>query len=209
MKQHVRDESDERVIHRLESFSDIVIGFSLAQMGLSFTVPQRAIEIFAKPYGIIAFFITFIIVARVWWSHHKLFTHFFVPNRLTIVLNFTTLAVLLFAVYSVQVLVHTKFADTIAVLMYLCSFGTLFALLGTQYVYGWRRRRSELPADVADAGVRNGTVSIVMGLAFIAGAVAMGVFGLSVNALFVVVLVPAVLGRILRSVWQRSQHRPA
>ena len=38
----LRDEPEKEVVHRLEAFSDIVIGFSLAQLGLSLTLPARA-----------------------------------------------------------------------------------------------------------------------------------------------------------------------
>jgi hypothetical protein len=34
----------DRSAHRLEAFSDVVIGFSLAQLGLTLVIPAHAIE---------------------------------------------------------------------------------------------------------------------------------------------------------------------
>ena len=176
---HVRDESEERLIHRLESFSDIVIGFSLAQLGLSMVLPARAIELYTKPLALTAFVVTFTIVCRLWWSHHKLFTHFFVPQRFAIALNFATLGVLLFCVYSVQLFVHFKMRDPVAVTTYMCSFGLLFLMLGTQYLYGWKARRHALPLDVAQLGFRDGMTLVAGGAAFITGGAAFALLGAS------------------------------
>jgi hypothetical protein len=58
----VRDESEKEVIHRLEAFSDIVIGFSLAQLGLSLTIPAHARDLFVHvrgATGLLALVITF------------------------------------------------------------------------------------------------------------------------------------------------------
>jgi hypothetical protein len=36
-----KDETEQRLIRRLESFSDIIIGFSLAQLALSLAIPKN------------------------------------------------------------------------------------------------------------------------------------------------------------------------
>src|SRR5581483_8333709 len=55
---------------------------------------------------IIAFIITFALVCGMWWAHHRLFVHWFVPVPPMVVLNFITLAGVSFAVYSVQLMLH-------------------------------------------------------------------------------------------------------
>lgn len=90
------DASDERTLHRLEAFSDIVIGFSLAQLG--------AAEVFTKTMtlnasGAIAFFASFAIVCSLWYFHHRLFQSVFVPRALPVVLNFFWLAVVVLLVF--------------------------------------------------------------------------------------------------------------
>ncbi|HZT11708.1 MAG TPA: TMEM175 family protein, partial [Candidatus Baltobacteraceae bacterium] len=75
-----RDESEERSIHRFEAFSDIVIGFSLAQLGASLALPSRPIELFTNLIWLVAFLWAFAMVCSMWWFHHRFFTQLFVPR---------------------------------------------------------------------------------------------------------------------------------
>ena len=94
-----RDETQQRLIHRLEAFSDIIIGFSLAQLALSLAIPKNGAEgLLQHSEPLIAFIITFALVCGMWWAHHKLFVHYFVPIPVMVVLNFITLAGVSFAV---------------------------------------------------------------------------------------------------------------
>lgn len=194
------DEPDERVIHRLEAFSDIVIGFSLAQLGLNLAVPAHASDLFTHPVPIIALVITFSLVCRLWWSHHRLFTHFFVPNRVSIALNFVTLGVLIFAIYTVQLFVHS-FMSTVdkgALILYLASFGLLFLLLSAQYLYGWSLRHSALPPNVAQHGLSNGAAQAVVGIAMVAGAAIGMAFGLQPRGFGVLAIAIVLITRVTR-----------
>ena len=144
-----RDESEERVIHRLESFSDIVIGFSLAQLALSMAIPKAgAAEFSSHPDPLIAFVLTFGLVCAVWWSHHKLFTHYFVPVPAMIVCNFMTLAFVGLSVYGVQLMLrpHHGPADFA---FFESAWACVFFLLSLQYWYGWTMRKQLIPDDVA------------------------------------------------------------
>jgi uncharacterized membrane protein len=167
----VKDEPDERLIHRLEAFSDIVIGFSLAQLALTLG-PVHPGDLFGRDHGtpLIAFVITFAIVCGMWWSHHQLFTHFFVPKPATIVLNFATLGSLLFAIYSVQLLIP-NLEDRTAFAMYTGSFGLVALLLAAQFLYGWNVRKGSLPVDVALRGFGRGVGLLGVGLLFVATAI--------------------------------------
>jgi uncharacterized membrane protein len=177
----LRDESDERVIHRLEAFSDIVIGFSLAQLALTLG-PVRPSDLFGRLHGLplVAFVLTFVIVCGMWWSHHQLFTHFFVPKPAIIVLNFATLGSLLFAIYSVQVLI-LNFGDRTAFAMYTGSFGTVALLLAGQFLYGWNVRKRALPVDVAFRGLGRGLGLLGVGFLFVAAAVVVSRSGVHVR----------------------------
>jgi hypothetical protein len=55
-------ELPERSTHRLEVFSDIVIGLSLTQVGLTLVIPAHAIEFVTRPAGIFAFIVTFVVL---------------------------------------------------------------------------------------------------------------------------------------------------
>lgn len=164
----VHDESNERLIHRLEAFSDIVIGFSLAQLALSLTIPKNgAAGLLQQPAPLIAFVITFALVCGMWWAHHRLFVHYFVPKPVMVVLNFVTLAGVSFAVYSVQLMLHPRHGS-IDFAFYLWSLAVVYGLLAVQYFYGWSVRRNLLPPKVAYDGLR---VALMIGGVGLASAV--------------------------------------
>jgi hypothetical protein len=203
------DESDERVLHRLEAFSDIVIGFTLAQIGLSLTFPGSAGALLDRPYQLFAFIITFAIVCAMWWSHHRLFTHFFVPRPLTIVLNFATLGALLFAVYSVQLLVHLQFKDRTAVAIYALSFAVVFGLLGVQYLLGRAARGSALSPELRLVGLRQGVSLVGLSALFVVAGLIVQRFGpngmnvLAFGAVVYVIVISVMFSRL------RKQRQPA
>ncbi len=175
-----RDETQQRLIHRLEAFSDIIIGFSLAQLALSLAIPKNgAAGLLEHPEPLIAFIITFALVCSMWWAHHKLFVHFFVPVPVMVILNFITLAGVSFAVYSVQLMLHVSPAappgrkpvsghSSIDFAFYLSSLAVVYGLLAVQFFYGWRVRRKLLPVKVAYDGLRSvmvlGSVAVASGI---------------------------------------------
>ncbi len=166
------DARDQRLLHRLEAFSDIVIGFSLAQVGLNLTLPANLSVFFAKPTGLLAFALSFILVSVVWWIHNRLFAHYFVPNMLSIVLNFIVLGSIVLFVFSVQVLVHFKFQPA-AYEFYCAMLAIIFILLSALYFIGLAKRRGELNAGELREGRRKGTrlgiIAIAIFLAIAAG----------------------------------------
>lgn len=103
-REEVRDHAT--ATHLLEAFSDIVIGFSLAEIGLSLVLPTHAIDFVARPTAIFAFVVTFIVVVRFWWVHDMIFEHFFVPNRTMTACNFLALASLILQVFCLQLYLH-------------------------------------------------------------------------------------------------------
>ncbi len=143
----MREESEKEVVHRLEAFSDIVIGFSLAQLGLSLVIPRHAEELFssgAAARGMIALAITFALVCAVWWSHHRLFRYVFVAAPVNILANFAALGGVIFLAYSMQVLVHVGFSDRIAYAMYTGSYAWITLLFAFMAWNGLRLRRAAL-----------------------------------------------------------------
>ncbi len=165
-----RDETQQRLIHRLEAFSDIIIGFSLAQLALSLAIPKHgAADLLRNSGPLIAFVITFTIVCGMWWAHHKLFVHYFVPNPVMVVLNFVTLAGVSFSVYSVQLMLHDPHTS-LDFAFYEWSLTAVYVLLAVQYFYGWTVRRKLVPEKIAEGGLRAALMLGGVGTAF--GAVA-------------------------------------
>lgn len=149
-----RDASEERLVHRLEAFSDVVIGFSLAQSGVQLAIPAAGEAFHFHPFPLFAFLVTFGTVCGMWWSHHKLFDRYFVPAPLSIVMNFASLAGVIFVVYSLQVWLHSGPRDGSAYAMYFGAFGFVCAMLAIQYAIGLRLRGDSMEPQVFRDGRR-------------------------------------------------------
>jgi uncharacterized membrane protein len=207
----MRDESEQTVIHRLEAFSDIVIGFALAQLALTLTLPVHgARELFVHVKGatqLMGFAVTFALVCAVWWLHHKLFRHLFVPTRASIAMNFAALGGVIFLAYSLQVFLHFGFRDPVAFPMYTGSYGWVlfwFALIAWN---GLRLRADRMNAmlrwDSLEYAIRLSVMTMYL-LALTVAALLFGV-GSSLSSwltagLVVVVIVWRILKRRLQPV---------
>ncbi|MBV8489712.1 MAG: DUF1211 domain-containing protein [Candidatus Eremiobacteraeota bacterium] len=159
---------DERLKHRLEAFSDIVLGFCMGQMTLNFVMPRHPLEVYGSA-AMWAFAVTFLIVALAWRTHHYLFEYYFVPRPVPIVLNFLTLALIVWLTYQLQIYVH--FADSAdraaAALGYGITFSIVWTLFGVLYAlciglqwhdFETERRRSGVLAIARCAFVGLGTL---------------------------------------------------
>ena len=149
------DASDERTLHRLEAFSDIVIGFSLAQLG--------AAEVFTKTMslnasGALAFFASFAIVCSLWYFHHRLFQSVFVPRTLPIILNFAWLANVVLLVFVSVRSSADGFQSRSASLLYFGLYAIAYLILTVQTGIGLRGK--QLPSALALLKVRRQFVTM-------------------------------------------------
>lgn len=202
-----REESEEHVVHRLEAFSDIVIGFSLAQMTLNLVLPADVLDLFTKHVSsLVAFGLTFAVVSGMWWSHHRLFTHYFVPTAPNIVLNFLSLGGVMFLVYTLQVWLHADYHRSVAYVMYFGSIAWIIGIIAFLTYRGVVLRGHRMNPQMAVLG-RNRALRLgVIALAFAAFAVYDGLTHSNspiqsgiVVALLVVVVVLRALERRQRS----------
>lgn len=177
----MRDESEQAVIHRLEAFSDIVIGFALAQLGLTLTMPVHgARDLFVHVKGateLMGFAVTFALVCAVWWLHHKLFRHLFVPARANVGMNFAALGGVIFLAYSMQVFLHFGFRDPVAFPMYTGSYAWVLMWFAIIAWNGMRLRADRMPAVIRVESLEYAIRLTVMALYLIAMTVATLVFG--------------------------------
>ncbi|HUN29948.1 MAG TPA: TMEM175 family protein [Alphaproteobacteria bacterium] len=168
------EERDERLIRRLESFSDLVIGFSLALLSLTLVVPTHVVELYRNPWWLIAYIWTFALIASIWYTHQRLFSYFFTVRPYTILLNFVLLASLGLIVYFVQVFVHvTGEPDKVwAFLAYFLMQSIAFIAMGALYAHGVRVRWGRLDGDLRYQGVRNAVRMLATGGAILIGVIA-------------------------------------
>ena len=142
-------DNSQHTIHRIEAFSDVVIGFCLAQLGLSLVPPKNATDMFSIWESTTFFISAFIFIVVLWWLHHRTFSSFFVLNIPMVVLNFGMLCGLVLTLYFLESI------DRVAEMgqnagaffaMFVLTFSVVYALLGVMLLVGLVVRRAELPA---------------------------------------------------------------
>ena len=156
---------DERLVRRLESFSDLVIGFSLALLSLTLAVPNHVVDLVRNPWWLIAYVWTFTVIASIWYTHQRLFSSYFTVRPFTIFLNFVLLASLGLIVYFVQVFVHVQGEpDKVwAFLAYFFMQSISFIVMGALYAHGVRARWAELDGELRYRGVRQAVRMLTTG----------------------------------------------
>jgi hypothetical protein len=159
----------ERTLHRLEAFSDIVIGFCIAEMGINLLVPQHAPDFRAIEASIVGFAISFFLISIVWWVHQRIFRTFFILTPVTLVLNFTLLGSLVLMVYTQQLVLHFmghgyQVVDLLR--MWMASYGLVYGLLSAMLWFGLRERWKTLSNVDLRWGVQRASILSIGALMF-------------------------------------------
>ncbi len=145
-----RHESEEHFVRRLEGFSDVVIGFSLAELTLSLSIPASFSQLLTNSTWIIAYLWMFALVCYMWFEHHRLFARIFAARTASILLNFVWLAVIGLIVYLVQLLIHFE-DDELAVRTifewYFALYAANLLILSALYALGIREHASLITQD--------------------------------------------------------------
>lgn len=147
---HHSNESDEHLVRRLEGFSDVVIGFSLAELTVSLSIPAHFSELLTNGTWIVAYLWTFSLVCYAWFEHHRLFASVFIPRAASMLLNFAWLASIGLIVYVVQLLIHFESDVLAARLIFEWYFGLYAAnlfILSALYLLGLRGHSHDIPSE--------------------------------------------------------------
>ncbi|MBV8170421.1 MAG: DUF1211 domain-containing protein [Candidatus Eremiobacteraeota bacterium] len=131
----------QHTVRRLETFSDIVIAFTLSELAFNLRLPERSRDVFTHPVHLIAFLGSFAFVCSFWWLHHRVFARLFYADALSVLLNFAFLASTVYVAYSLQLV--TKFQDTTSLGLYGLSLGLGLLLLALMFAKGARDERTE------------------------------------------------------------------
>jgi uncharacterized membrane protein len=83
---------DRHLVGRLESFGDIVIGFSMSTLALQLQIPKTPADVFGHPLSYFVFFAAFGLVAIFWLRFHRIMAIGFAPRHLDLVLLFGLLS---------------------------------------------------------------------------------------------------------------------
>jgi uncharacterized membrane protein len=143
----MQDPGEERTTHRLEAFSDIVIAFSMAEVGLTLAIPKSLAGLHTMWVSLNAFAFSFVLISIVWWYHHKLFVRYLALNSASIIMNFLLLGSLALAVYFQQVTVQFFSGGidaTTPLRLWLSSLGIMYGMLAAMYAIGIAKWRGSL-----------------------------------------------------------------
>jgi uncharacterized membrane protein len=147
------DDKDEHLLHRLEAFSDIVIGFCLAQVTFSLRNPFSHGTTSAT--NLYAFGLTFLLIVSMWWLHNRLFAKLFVINVVTIGANFIMLGSLMLMIYffgGITASFNTTMPDAVILSVlrsWFLSAAVVFAMLCLMFGIGlWKRGSVISSADL-------------------------------------------------------------
>jgi len=140
-------ESDRYFVGRLESFGDIVVGFSMSLLALQLDIPKTPQEIFANAsrYGV--FFLAFAIVSVFWIRFHRVMTCGFVPRRHDLVLLFTFLAFVALTPYALVTYSRLQGVEAYSRESVMLYLAVLLGVLATNWILtvrGMRRAWSYL-----------------------------------------------------------------
>lgn len=153
---------DERLVHRLEAFSDIVIAFSLSEVAFNLQFPLRATDIFANPIHFIGFLGGFTYLAIIWWMHNRIFAHYFIPDLFGIITNFVLLAAVVLFAWAQELFYKFGFGLTTTIL-YAATCGTVITLLGILFLRGARDARLPLGEQERVLGIHRGVRLLIVG----------------------------------------------
>jgi uncharacterized membrane protein len=138
---------------RIDGFSDVVFGFALTLIVVSLEVPHTYAELHRVLLGFIPFFICFVFLIMVWWSHFRFFRRYGLHDVATILINSVLLFTLLFYVYPLKFLFtvaighvdDTVFNDVLQLrelmVVYGAGFAAIYFCISALYFNAWRQRR--------------------------------------------------------------------
>ncbi|MEA2690298.1 MAG: Endosomal/lysosomal potassium channel [Candidatus Eremiobacteraeota bacterium] len=91
---------ERHLVGRLESFGDIVLGFSMSQLALQLEIPKTPREVFGHPLNYFIFFAAFGLLGIFWLRFHRIMAIGFAPRPVDIGLLFAFLAFVAMVPYS-------------------------------------------------------------------------------------------------------------
>jgi uncharacterized membrane protein len=121
--------AQRHLAHRLESFGDVVFGFTISQLALQFTLPVRPEDLVAHASNYFVYAVTFTIIAMLWLSYHRTLSTAYVPTPVDIALTFVFLAFTGLTPYAMYAYIH--FMNSLDGARYglaaylICGLGTL------------------------------------------------------------------------------------
>jgi len=191
---------------RLESFGDIVFGFTLVSMATRLRVPQKPEDLIAELPDFGVFLLAFAVLCVLWFRQHVLFRDLFVPDPAGIVLNFVVLAAIAVFAYPLELYIKLGQESAIALAGYAVVLGVLNAAFGALCFKGLHQRGGGLDERRHSRAEWTATRASVLGIAFLCCGLA---YPLGVQAMFEIIAGVMVAGLGGYAVWRRLRGRYA
>lgn len=142
---------------RIDGFSDVVFGFALTLIVVSLEVPKTYAEMHEIMLGFVPFFICFVFLFMVWWSHFRFFRRYGLHDAGTVMINAGLLFTVLFYAYPLKFLftlvsgeiMHREGADAVftsahqvreLMTFYGIGFAAIYFFLTALHWNAWRQR---------------------------------------------------------------------
>jgi uncharacterized membrane protein len=206
---------ERHLASRLESFGDIVFGFSMSQLALQLDLPKTAADLIDNPLKYVLYFGTFGILSGLWLSYHRMMSTGFRPARTDLALAFLFLAFIGLIPYSMYANVRFAAAGPGGAsygfaAYFLCFLVTTLvsATLGTRNL-----RRTWTFVDEEERSTRMRSIVITAGIATLCAALVVVDIAAGVQVagpLTFLFLFPAFAKRMLRNApgWLARWIRP-
>jgi uncharacterized membrane protein len=163
---------EQHLVGRLESFGDIVLGFSMSQLALQLEIPKTPHDIFGHPLNYLIFFGAFALLGIFWLRFHRIMAIGFTPRPLDIGLLFGFLsfvALVPFSLVTYMRLLGPAGYSRESVALYLGDFLGVAALSWVLSIRGMRRAWSVIDEAERPAAWRPALAGVIF-----AGPIAFG-----------------------------------
>ncbi len=98
--------NQRHLARRLESFGDVVFGFTISQLALQFALPNVPSDLLAHRFSYAIYAITFTAIALLWLGYHQILSATYAPMPVDIALTFTFLAFTGLVPYAMYAYLH-------------------------------------------------------------------------------------------------------
>jgi uncharacterized membrane protein len=192
---------ERHLVGRLESFGDIVVGFSMSVLALQLEIPKTPRDVFGHPLNYVVFFVAFALLAIFWLRFHRIMAIGFAPRPLDLALLFAFLAFVAlapFALVTYMRLLGPAGYSRESVSLYLGDFlgvGTFSWILS---IRGMRRAWSVLDETERRAAWRPALAGFIIVPTFLVALVAVLAFG--PISFFVLVLIGPLVRLAMRAI---------
>jgi uncharacterized membrane protein len=133
--------AERHLVGRLESFGDIVVGFSMSQLALQLEIPKTPQDVFAHSFRYAVFFIAFGVVSIFWFRFHRIMSTGFAPRRIDVILLFAFLAFVALTPYALVTYTRMRGPDGFSAEGVMLYLGVFLGVIGFSWILALRGMR--------------------------------------------------------------------